>query len=88
MLLPFNRNPHTHVLLTRNAHAQVLHFTDGGTSTVHRTISTLPCQWGGEGKAADCGDFECARARTHTNPFPPPVFATPCSPLPSPTVFL
>jgi hypothetical protein len=36
----------------------VLHFTDGGTSTVHRTISSLPCKWGGLGQRADCGQYE------------------------------
>jgi len=33
----------------------VVHFTDGGTSTVHRVMSTLPCKWAGEGKPARCG---------------------------------
>jgi len=33
----------------------VVHYTDAGTNTVHRTISTLPCKWAGVGKRADCG---------------------------------
>jgi hypothetical protein len=33
----------------------VVHFTDAGTSSVHRKISTLPGKWAGAGHAADCG---------------------------------
>lgn len=33
----------------------VLHFTDGGTNTVHRKIVSLPGKWNGVGHAADCG---------------------------------
>jgi len=33
----------------------VVHYTDGDTKTVHRTISTLPCKWAGAGSRADCG---------------------------------
>jgi len=32
-----------------------VHYTDDGTSTVHRAISTLPCKWAGVGKPARCG---------------------------------
>ena len=32
----------------------VLHYTDGGTNTVHRKMSTLPCKWGGVGQPAVC----------------------------------
>ncbi|GMH55415.1 hypothetical protein TrVE_jg10710 [Triparma verrucosa] len=35
----------------------VLHYTDGGINTVHRTLSSLPGEWGGEGEKADCGDY-------------------------------
>ena len=38
----------------------VLHFTDGGTNTVHRTISSLPCKWAGLNQAADCNGYEPA----------------------------
>ena len=34
-----------------------VHFTDGGVNTVHRTISTLPCKWAGEGEKADCSSY-------------------------------
>ena len=34
----------------------VVHFTDGGTNTVHRVMSTLPCKWAGMGERADCGE--------------------------------
>lgn len=33
----------------------VVHFTDGGTNTVHRPISTLPGKWAGVGHKASCG---------------------------------
>ena len=33
----------------------VVHYTDGGTNTVYRKISTLPCKWGGPGQPAKCG---------------------------------
>jgi len=33
----------------------VLHYTDAGTSTVRRVISTLPGKWAGPGKKAVCG---------------------------------
>jgi hypothetical protein len=33
----------------------VVHYTDAGTNTVHRTISTLPCKWAGPGHKANCG---------------------------------
>jgi hypothetical protein len=33
----------------------VVHYTDGGTNTVHRVISTLPCKWAGVGHRANCG---------------------------------
>ena len=33
-----------------------VHFTDGGTNTVHRVISTLPGTWAGVGQPAKCGD--------------------------------
>lgn len=36
----------------------VLHFTDGGVSTVHRTISSLPCKWPGLNQPADCSGYE------------------------------
>jgi len=32
----------------------VVHLTDGGTSAVHRVLSTLPGQWAGPGHRADC----------------------------------
>lgn len=32
-----------------------VHFTDGGTNTVHRVISTLGGKWNGPGTAANCG---------------------------------
>ena len=35
----------------------VVHLTDGGTSTVHRTLTSIPCKWKGEGTAADCGHY-------------------------------
>jgi hypothetical protein len=35
----------------------ILHYTDGGTETVQRVISTLPCKWNGPGDKADCGDY-------------------------------
>jgi len=34
-----------------------VHFTDGGTNTVHRIISTLPGTWAGPGHPANCGKF-------------------------------
>lgn len=34
-----------------------VHFTDGGTRTVHRVISSLPGKWAGPGHAAHCGLF-------------------------------
>jgi hypothetical protein len=34
----------------------VLHFTDGGNSTVHRLFSTLAGTWAGPGHPAKCGD--------------------------------
>jgi len=34
---------------------KVVHYTDAGTSTVYRTMSSLPCKWAGEGHSADCG---------------------------------
>ncbi len=39
----------------------VLHFTDGGSSTVHRTISSLPCKWPGANQPADCNGCPCRR---------------------------
>ena len=33
----------------------VVHLTDGGTSAVHRVMTTLPCKWAGVGRKADCG---------------------------------
>lgn len=33
----------------------VVHFTDGGTNSVHRVISTLPGSWAGPGEKAKCG---------------------------------
>ena len=35
----------------------VVHYTDGGTNTVHRPISTLPCKWAGPGKRANCRKY-------------------------------
>merc|ERR1719433_2409099 len=35
----------------------VLHYTDAGTSTVHRVISTLPGKWAGPGHRAKCGSL-------------------------------
>ena len=32
-----------------------VHYTDAGTRTVHRKLSTLPCKWAGVGKPANCG---------------------------------
>ena len=37
----------------------VLHFTDGGVETVHRGLTTLPCDWDGvKGHKADCGEYK------------------------------
>ena len=36
----------------------VAHFTDFGVQTVYRPIISLPCDWAGEGEAADCGDYD------------------------------
>eukprot|EP00966_Prymnesium_polylepis_P083533 1935089-Prymnesium_polylepis.1 len=33
----------------------VVHYTDAGTTTVHRVMSTLPCKWAGVGHEANCG---------------------------------
>lgn len=33
----------------------VLHFTDAGTNTVHRTLSSLGGSWAGPGRRANCG---------------------------------
>ena len=33
----------------------VVHYTDGGTNTVYRKISTLPGKWAGPGKPGECG---------------------------------
>ena len=33
----------------------VVHYTDSGTSTVYRKISTLPCEWSKVGDKAKCG---------------------------------
>ena len=35
----------------------VLHFTDGGTNTVHRPITSLPCTWAGMNHKANCGEY-------------------------------
>lgn len=35
----------------------ILHYTDGGVNTVHRTFGSLEGEWGGEGEKADCGDY-------------------------------
>ena len=35
----------------------ILHYTDGGVNTVHRTMSTLSGEWAGPGEKADCGDY-------------------------------
>lgn len=35
----------------------VLHYTDAGTNTVSRVISTLPGKWAGPGHAAKCGSL-------------------------------
>ena len=35
----------------------VVHLTDGGTNTVHRKMTTLPCKWAGVGEPAECGLF-------------------------------
>ena len=40
----------------------VVHFTDGGTNTVHRVISTLGGKWNGPGTAADCTPFSYCMA--------------------------
>ena len=37
----------------------VVHYTDGGTNTVHRIVSSLPCQWAGPGQRANCGWHHC-----------------------------
>ena len=34
-----------------------LHFTDAGTNTVSRVISTLPGTWAGPGHRANCGSY-------------------------------
>jgi len=39
-----------------------VHFTDGGTKTVHRVISTLGGTWNGPGTAANCGKFHFCMA--------------------------
>lgn len=36
----------------------VVHYTDAGTNTVHRALSTLPCKWAGVGHRADCGRYQ------------------------------
>ena len=36
----------------------VVHLTDAGLSTVHRKITTLPCEWKGVNSEADCGDYQ------------------------------
>jgi len=35
----------------------VLHYTDAGTNTVHRPLSTLGGDWAGPGYPADCGSY-------------------------------
>ena len=37
---------------------EVLHYTDGGVNTVHRTLSSLAGDWAGPGEKADCGDYD------------------------------
>lgn len=35
----------------------VVHYTDGGTNSVHRILSTLGGEWSGPGSRADCGGY-------------------------------
>ena len=35
----------------------VVHYTDAGTKTVHRPISSLAGKWAGPGRPADCGEY-------------------------------